>query len=193
MGARPSQETTDIRMEEITDDVISKFQHSDKLIYNGRYRDDGFIIFNGSPDEIKEFFDIGNSCHKYLRFTYELSHTSFNFFDTTIYKGTRFSDSQRLDIRSYIKPTNSFQYLHRQSVHSSSVFKGLITRHLRNTSDQAVLLNIFKDFKTHLKIKEVTNNQKLNLLCKKLFLQIEWIFSINKRRKTIKRLYLTFW
>lgn len=123
-------------------------------IDDGRYRDDGFILFNGSPDEIKEFFDIGNSCHKYLRFTYELSHTSVNFLDTTIYKGIRFSDSQRLDIRSYIKPTNSFQYLHRQSAHSSSVFKGLIkgecTRHLRNTSDQAVLLNIFKDFKTHL-------------------------------------------
>lgn len=154
MGARPSPEITDIRMKDITDDVISKFQHADKLIYHGRYRDDGFILFNGSPDEIKEFFDIGNSCHKYLRFTYELSHTSVNFLDTTIYKGTRFSDSQRLDIRSYIKPTNSFQYLHRQSAHSSSVFKGLIkgecTRHLRNTSDQAVLLNIFKDFKTHL-------------------------------------------
>ena len=38
------------------------------------YRDDGFILFNGSPDEIKEFFDIGNSCHQYLRFTYETLH-----------------------------------------------------------------------------------------------------------------------
>ena len=154
MGARPSPEITDIRMKDITDNVISKFQHADKLVYHGRYRDDGFILFNGSLDEIKEFFDIGNSCHKYLRFTYETSHTSVNFLDTTVYKGTRFTDNQRLDICSYIKQTNSFQYLHRQSAHSPSVFKGLIKgeciRHLRNTSDQDVLKTIFKEFKTHL-------------------------------------------
>lgn len=163
-------------------------------IDDGRYRDDGFILFNGSPDEIKEFFDIGNSCHKYLRFTYELSHTSVNFLDTTIYKETIFSDSQRLDIRSYIYSTNSFQYLHRQSAHSSSVFKGLIkgecTRHLRNTSDQAVLLNIFKDFKILLDTKSYKYSE-IEPICKKHSLQIEWIFSTNKRRKTIKRLYRT--
>ena len=89
-----------------------------------------------------------------MRFTYETSHTSVNFLDTTVYKGTRFTDNQRLDICSYIKPTNSFQYLHRQSAHSPSVFKGLIKgeciRHLRNTSDLDVLKTIFKEFKTHL-------------------------------------------
>lgn len=72
-------EITDIRMKDITDDVISEFQLADKLIYHGRYRDDGFILFNGSADQIKECFDIGNSFHKYLRFTYKLSHTSVNF------------------------------------------------------------------------------------------------------------------
>ena len=77
--------------------------------------------FDGSQDENKEFFDIGNSCHKYMRFTFITSHTSANFLDTTVYKGTRFSNSQRLDIRSFIKPTNSFQYPPRQSVHSRSV------------------------------------------------------------------------
>ena len=95
-------------MKYLTDDVISEFQHAEKLIYQGRYRDDGFILFNGSPDEIEEFFDIGNSCHKYLRFTYELSHTSVNFLDMTIYKGTRFSDSKRLDIHSYKPLTKCF-------------------------------------------------------------------------------------
>ena len=154
MGARPSPEITDIRMKDITDEAISKFKHADKIIYHGRFRDDGFILFNGSPEEIKDFFDIGNSCHKYLRFTYEISHTNVNFLDTTVYKGTRFSANKRLDIRSYIKPTNSFQYLHRLSAHSPSVFKGLIKgeciRHLRNTSNQGVLHTILNDFQIHL-------------------------------------------
>jgi hypothetical protein len=103
MGARPSPEITDICMKDITDEATLKFEHADKIIYHGRFRDDGFISFSGSPDEIKDFFDIGNSCHKYLRFTYEISHTNVNFLDTTVYKGTRFSDSKRLDTRSYIK------------------------------------------------------------------------------------------
>lgn len=59
MGARSSPEITDIRMKDIADDVISTFQHADKLFYHGRYRNDGFIVLNGSPDEIKEFLTYG--------------------------------------------------------------------------------------------------------------------------------------
>jgi hypothetical protein len=71
MGARSTLEISDICMKDITDEKTSKFQHADKIIYHGRFRDDGFILCSGSPDEIKDFFDIGNSCHIYLRFTYE--------------------------------------------------------------------------------------------------------------------------
>ena len=112
------------------------------------YRDDGFILFNGSPDEIKEFFDIGNSCHQYLRFTYETSGHS-QFLGHYRVQSTGFPDSQRLNIRSYIKPTNSFQYLHRQSAHSTSVFKdwirGECIRHMRNTSGQDALKTILTE------------------------------------------------
>ena len=75
------------------------------------YRDDGFILFNGSPDEIKEFFELLSP-----------------IFEIHIWNITPVSipDSQRLNIRSYIKPTNSFQYLHRQSAHGPSVFKDWI-------------------------------------------------------------------
>ena len=55
-------------MKDITDEVISKFHNADKLIYHGRFRNNGFILFDGSQDEIKEFFDIGNSSYKYMRF-----------------------------------------------------------------------------------------------------------------------------
>lgn len=92
-GTCPSPEITDILMKDITDDVISKFQYADKLINHGRFKDDCCILLNGNPGENKKFFNIGNSCHKYLRFNYDISHTSVNFLDTTIYKGTRFSDN----------------------------------------------------------------------------------------------------
>lgn len=48
MGVRPSPQITDIRIKDIIDDVISKFQHADKLNYYGRYREDGFIRFSSN-------------------------------------------------------------------------------------------------------------------------------------------------
>ena len=73
---------------------------------------------------------------------------------TTVYKGKRFLENNTLDIKSFIKPTNSFQYLHRQSAHSPSVFKGFIQgeciRHLRNTNDETIYKNLTAGFKSHL-------------------------------------------
>lgn len=65
MGGHPLPEITDICIKDISGEIISKFYHADKLIYHCTFRDDGFILFDGSQDEIKEFFDIRNSCHKY--------------------------------------------------------------------------------------------------------------------------------
>ena len=60
------------------------------------------------------------------------------FLDTQAYKGNIFQKSGPLDIKSFIKPTNTFQYLHRISAHSKSVFKGFIKGeciiHARNKS-----------------------------------------------------------
>ena len=76
------------------------------------------------------------------------------FLDTQVYKGTRFQESGILDIKLYIKPTNTFQYLHRTSAHNKSVFKGFIKgeciRHARYTSDCTILLERLQEFQTHL-------------------------------------------
>ena len=151
MGSTVSPEVSDIRMYQITQHIMHNFQHVDKVIFHGRYRDDGFIIFNGSESEALQFFEIGNSCHKHLKFTYEISHNSADFLDTTVYKGKSFNEYNKLDIKSFIKPTNNFQYLLRGSAHSQSVFRGFIkgecTRHLRNTNDPETLTNVLEDFK----------------------------------------------
>ena len=154
MGSTVSPEVSDIRMYQITQSIMTKFQHASKVLFHGRYRDDGFMIFKGNKDEILEFFTIGNRCHKHLKFTFEISDKEANFLDTTVYKGKRFLENNTLDIKSFIKPTNSFQYLHRQSAHSPSVFKGFIQgeciRHLRNTNDETIYKNLTAGFKSHL-------------------------------------------
>ena len=107
-----------------------------------RYRDDGIILFNGTREQITELFEHGNSLHNLLKFTYEISEQELTFLDVSIYKGKRFQKSNILDVKSYIKPTNNFQYLHRESAHPTSVFKGLIKgeciRHMRNTYDSTI-------------------------------------------------------
>ena len=163
MGSSASPELSDIRMYQITNYIMSQFRNADKVLFHGRYRDDGFIIFDGTNDQIIEFFNIGNSCHKHLKFTFEISDTSIDFLDTTVYKGKRFHECNILDIKSYIKPTNNFQYLHRQSAHSPSVFKGFIQgeciRHLRNTSDISICSNILENFKLHLLKRGYSNSE----------------------------------
>lgn len=59
-----------------------------------------------------------------------------------------------LDIKSYLKPKNNFQYLHRKSAHPKSVFKGFIKgecyRLMRNTSDKDLLEGALLGFKEKL-------------------------------------------
>lgn len=56
MGAIPSPEICDIRMYQITQHIVTQFRHANKILFHGRYRDDGFIIFNGTTEEIEDFF-----------------------------------------------------------------------------------------------------------------------------------------
>ena len=108
-----------------TSEFVSKFHHSDKLIYHGRFRDDNLILFYGCLDKIQDF------CHRELLSQipgiYSItSYTNVSVLDITVYTGTIFSNSQRLNIRSNTISTISFQYVRRQSDHSPSVFKDSI-------------------------------------------------------------------
>ncbi|XP_062587335.1 uncharacterized protein LOC134248972 [Saccostrea cucullata] len=79
MGSKCSPSVCDIRLHQITDEIIDKFTGKNDLIYHGRYRDDGFIIFHGSEAVIHELFEIANSHHPLLKFTYEISTQEINF------------------------------------------------------------------------------------------------------------------
>jgi hypothetical protein len=163
MGSKCSPEVCDIRMYEVTSEILNKFPFQQNIVYHGRYRDDGFIIYQGEMDEIHQFFQIANSYHPLLKFTYEISDKEMNFLDITLFKGERFELEGILDVKTFIKPTNTFQYLERNSAHSPSVFKGIIKgeiiRHLRNTSDCNIFYNAVEKFKVSLLKRGYNENE----------------------------------
>lgn len=214
MGSTVSPEVSDIRMFQITQSIMAQFQYAYKVLFHGRFRDDGFIIFNGSKTEILEFFELGNRCHPHLKFTFEISVDSVNFLDTTVYKGKQFQELNKLDIKSYIKPTNNFQYLHRESSHNQAVFKGFIKgeciRHVRNTNDISALNEILQDFKKHLSkrgysdteidpvITSITGADRNEILNKsnnksKLQNKLVMVTKYNPRIKGLKTRILKYW
>lgn len=109
-----------------------------------------FLLFKGSEQALIEFYQIVNSIHPLLKFTYEISNSQIQFLDVTIFKGHRFQMEQILDIKLYRKPTDYFQYLDKSSAHPASVFKGFIiggvTRFIRSCNNKDDLDTQFKLF-----------------------------------------------
>ncbi|XP_071124112.1 uncharacterized protein [Mytilus edulis] len=154
IGAVPSPEICDILMFEIMNQIISAFQYKDKIFYHGRYRDDGFIIYDGTSDEIIDFFRLANDYNPLLKFTYEIKNDKMSFLDVDVIKGQRFTTYGILDLEIHFKETNSYLFLHRNSCHSQHVFRGFIKgeaiRQIRNTSDHNKLINNLTNFKVKL-------------------------------------------
>ena len=61
-----------------------------------------------------------------LNLLLEISDKGINFLDTTVYKGERFHNQGILDIRTHVKPTETFQYTHFSFCNPYRVRKGLI-------------------------------------------------------------------
>ena len=91
-GAIPSCEACDILMYQIMKEILSKFKDRKKKKFYGRYRDDGFMIYNGNFNDIPDCFNTANNHHLFLKFTHEISQTQKPpslFLDVNIYKGKR--------------------------------------------------------------------------------------------------------
>lgn len=166
MGAPMSPSLTDIRMFEIMTDIIDRFAYKNNLIHLSVYRDDGFLLFTGSKEELVSFFEIANQIHPFLKFTFEISTESLHFLDVTVFKGQRFQTQNILDVRLYRKPTDNYQYLPRSSAHPKSVFKGFvigeIIRFIRcsnNNKDLEYQIHFFRNklLARGYKIKEINN------------------------------------
>ena len=94
----------------------------------------------GHNDKIEEFLLKANSFHPTIIFMAEILKTETIFFDTIVYKGDRFLKKSILDVQTYFKPTETFQYTNFYLCHPPDVTKGFIRgealRLLRTNSSQ---------------------------------------------------------
>ena len=74
--------------------------------------------------------------------------------DTVVYKGDRFLKESILDVQTYFKPTETFQYTNFQSCHPPGITKGFIKgealRLLRRNSSQTTFEENIRNFAKHL-------------------------------------------
>ena len=85
-----------------------------------RYIDDILCIWTGTRSQLDSFLDRLNKTHHSIKFTWSISDTQIQFLDLNIHKGQGFSQTNLLDLKTYFKPTNTFQYLHFASSHPRS-------------------------------------------------------------------------
>ena len=133
--------------------IITSFLHTQKIkpLTLTRYIDDIFIIWTDTAETLASFLQDLNTFHPNLHFTHEHSTTSVNFLDLTIFKGQNFPYTNTLDLKTFQKPLNLYQYLHYTSSHQNQVYKSIIRgeciRYIRtNTTKESycATLHMFK-------------------------------------------------
>ena len=94
---------------------------SSKPILLVRYIDDIFLVWP-KRETIGTFLSELNNFHPNLKFTHTLSEATIDYLDLTIYKGPHFPSTKKLDIKTFQKPQNLYQYLEYTSTHPKSVY-----------------------------------------------------------------------
>ena len=155
MGSTVSPEICDITLHCHLNAILKEDPFNDNILLHVRYRDDGFIIaHNTTEDDINAFFTRANRAHERIKFTHTVSTDSTIFLDTEVFKGPRFLTTNTLDIKTYVKPTETYQFLGRKSYHPEHTFKGFMKGRMitfiRNNSQKSDLLQTVSLFKEKL-------------------------------------------
>ena len=98
--------------------------------FYARFLDDGFLIWEGSEEELDEFLNILSSHDDSIKITHERSRQEIHFLDTTVFKGGRFRHHGILDTKVYFKPTDTHQLLDKRSFHPKHTFDGIVQSQL---------------------------------------------------------------
>ena len=89
-----------------------------------------------------------------IKFTSTQSNKSVDFLNITIKKGDNFNKSGKLQISTFQKQNNLYQYIHFLSNHPKSTLRGLIigeaTRYVRTNSTQQLYLDQIRKFTNRL-------------------------------------------
>ena len=84
------------------------------------------MIWTDTAQQLAQFLLDLNIFNSNLKFTHQQSTSTIDFLDITIYKGPLFPFSNILDVKTFQKQLNLFQYLHFSSNHPKNVFKAII-------------------------------------------------------------------
>ena len=129
---------------------IRKFLATQKIkpLLLKRYIDNIFLIWTNTKETLQNFLDSLNGFHPSIQFTYTISQNSTDFLDLSIYKGSGFQITNKLDTKTYQKQQNLYQYLHFSSEHTKNQHKAVITgeciRYIRtNTTEENYNATVF--------------------------------------------------
>ena len=123
MGTKMAVACANIFMAKIECEILR--QSNTTPIFWKRFIDDIISMWDTNRDKIEEFLLKANSFHPTIKFMAEISETETIFLDTVVYKGDRFLKESILDVRTYLKPTETFQYTNFHSCHPPGITKGV--------------------------------------------------------------------
>lgn len=124
MGKRFSPAYANIYMADWEESVFAKCPKLPEIYL--RYLDDIWGIWTYSREDFEQFATILNDHHPSINLKPVLHSTEINFLDTTVFKGPTFSQTGKLDIRVFFKPTDSHALLHKDSFHPRHTFRGIV-------------------------------------------------------------------
>ena len=122
-----------------------------------RFLDDGFVVFEGSKQELLAFLDMLNTALPNIKITHHYSQFQVDFLDLVVYKCMEdaLGDPNgrvRLKVRTHQKVLNKYLYIPYTSYHHRGVFKSFINaeliRYMVTNSDQCWYDSMLRKF-TH--------------------------------------------
>jgi hypothetical protein len=124
MGKTYAPGLADLYLEKF-DKVATNDFYIKPLLYF-RFLDDTFFIWLGSLEQLREYEIFLNQIIPGITITLNVSPTSVNFLDTTVFKKNLTPYESTLLTKVYFKETDTHQLLHRDSFHPPHTAKGVL-------------------------------------------------------------------
>jgi len=103
-------------------------QHGSRFVIDlfSRFLDDIFLLFNGNLQDLKQYELFLNSLIPDIQVTLKAHSEIIDFLDVYIYKEYASNGECTLQTRTYFKPTDTHQLLHKQSHHPTHTFRAIL-------------------------------------------------------------------
>lgn len=97
-----------------------------------RFIDDGFVVMEGTEQEVQSFADLLNSILRNIKITHARHQTEVVFLDLVVYKGRDVAadGSVSLNVRTHQKELNKYLYIPFHSHHHLGMFKSFVRAEL---------------------------------------------------------------